>query len=516
MAIIFKTEERRIIPRLRSFDLSSTTGELSLQTSTSGSLKFDKDKFLDEQNEAWKKNKTLAHASDLLSSAFVLGFENDYKDVAEFVLNSGEVNDKPIGNLAKKILTLIETTGFENSEHVVDDIKIRSDIKVLKHILNQEPKNPIAWMEIGRLYSLLGQMTKADNAVEMALRLDKNNRFIVRSASRYYHHFSEEKDKPLYVIRKSEYAKNDPWLISADIAYSTILGRYSKVSKIGEELIKHKTYGLSSTTELSSALGTLEYNNGKIKEARKYLTHSLQAPNENSLAQVAWMSENINGINIENSKYDLPLAYEANSLRSYEVGEFKRAYDEAMNWHSDEPFSTRPIKVASYIASVFLKEHKISIQLTKRALELTPGDVLLLNNLVYFLIQNGEIEEAEKIFVKTLTDIIDNPEKHSDREKIICTATAGLIAFKNKNIEAGNKYYEKAIAFAKSSKSSYLIGLATANYVKEAIAVIESKEEISKLTSQLKDTCKYNEEPDIKQIYDEVMLIAEAKLSVAN
>jgi tetratricopeptide (TPR) repeat protein len=512
MAIIFKTEARRIIPRLRSLELAATTGELSLIGSKFPGLKFNPKFFLREQNEAWKKNKTIVHASDLLSSAFVLGLEKEYTNVAEFILKEASIFDSSILILAKKTLDI------DLDEKLIvpiedQQLKTRYEINSLKQVLSNEPKNPIAWMEIGRLYSLLGQIDKADKAIENALYLDKSNRFIIRSASRYYHHFSKEKDKALYVIRKSQQLSSDPWLISADIAYSTILGRYSKMAKIGENHIKNRTVDFYSITELASALGTLEYNNGKVKEARKYFNQSLIYPNDNSLAQAAWMSENIHGISIESSKYEMPLAFEANSLHYYSTGDFKSAFDEAMKWHLDEPYSTRPIKAASYIASVFLSDYKISIELTERGLTLAPDDIVLKNNLVYFLIQDNQLNKGEKIFSNSLYEIITNPDSFPENERVICTATAGLIAFRNNKPDLGNEYYQKAINIAKGVKNQYLVSLATINYVKEALKVVKEIEKTTELINILKEICKNNNQSDIKFMCENILTDYENSLS---
>ena len=59
-------------------------------------------------------------------------------------------------------------------------------------------------MELGRLYAFKGQLSKANRAVENALYLDKNNRFISRSASRFFHHFSDDTEKALHTIRSKK------------------------------------------------------------------------------------------------------------------------------------------------------------------------------------------------------------------------------------------------------------------------------------------------------------------------
>jgi Tfp pilus assembly protein PilF len=505
MGIIFKTEDRRIIPRWRSYELAASTGELSLNSLKSNPLNFNAGSFLLEQKKAWKVDKTLMHAGDLLSSAFVLGLQSQFIDVAKFVIEKSTDAYSPLLELANKTLNINKDINEKVSlfDTPLNNQKLQNEIKVLKHILHEEPKNPIAWMEIGRLYSLIGQMDKANKSIEVALHLDKNNRFIARSASRFYHHFSGDKEKALYVIKNSDFLKSDPWMLSAEIAYSTILGRHSKMAKIGADYLKNEIYNDFSTTELASAVGTLEYNNGKLKNARKLFNQSLIQPNDNSLAQIMWMSENLNGLNINDYQYNLPLAFEANAVHSYETGNFQQSFDEAMRWHDDEPYSTRPIKVASYVSSIFLKEHKKSIKLIRKALEMTPLDVPLTNNLIYFLAQDNQIGEACKEFEIGLKHIVDNVKDYKDRVSYI--ATAGLIAFRTNKPSEGKMYYEKAISLARSSKNNYHLALATVNYVKEALKFTKSNDERSALVKQLDSVCEKSKELDIQLMYKETL-----------
>ncbi len=511
MALIFKTDKRRIIPRWRSLDTASLTGELNVVSNQESIQKFNTKEYLNEQRSAWQKNKNLSYAGDLLGSAFVLGLESEFTEVARFILDNEQDAYSSSIRVANKVLKIAKQQ--EGATILNVDINNPNryifDIKKYKSYTNKEPRNPIAWIELGRLYSLLGQVKKAQKCIDTALYLDKNNRFIVRSASRYYHHFHGDKDIALQIIKKSTFVNQDPWLISAEIAYSSILERFSRMTKIGKEILNHQTDNYFSTTELASAVGTVEFSNGKLKDARKYFKQSLIKPNDNSLAQAEWMSNSITGINIENSKFDLPFAFEAKSLSEYHKENFQLSYNYAIDWLKDEPYSIRPILTASYVAGIFLNNRDASIKLLKEGLEMNNNDSMLINDLVYFLAIDGKIEEALQLFKNKMQQSLRDPK---NIDSITMTATFGLLMYKTNEPEEGKKYYLKSIEMAKKEKNDYLVAVAMAHYVKEEVRFSKNPEESKTLISELNKICKDRTEPDVKKFLAEALAEYEVKM----
>jgi tetratricopeptide (TPR) repeat protein len=508
MGVIFKTDKRRIIPRWRSLELTSVTGELeNFSNNKSKSLPFNST--LTEQRKSWLEKKDLPHAGDLLSSAFVIGLENEFLDVAEFIVANTEKASSSLLKLANRVLKSTEDVP-EQVEELANTSFIDKDIyspqiRTFKNYLNKENRNPIAWIELGRLYSLVGEVKKAQKCVDAALFLDKNNRYIVRSASRFYHHFHGDKGIALQVIKKSDFLKSDPWLISAEIAYSSVLERHSKMAKIGVEYLKNKEYNSKAITELASAIGTLEFNNGKMKEARRYFNQSLLQPNDNSLAQASWMEENINGFELDVSKFHVPLAYEAKAHDFYEKGDYKNSLHFSLRWFNDEAYSTRPINLASYVAGTFLNNNRYAIDLLRKGLELNSDDPMLVNNLTYFLVEEDRLEEAIKIFSSSIKDINSMDESI----KISVIATYGLLLYRTGEVEKGRDIYQRAISLAKKEKNDYLFALATANYVKEELRITNA--DTTALINQLNLACQSSLEPDVKIMYDRILRDYEKK-----
>jgi tetratricopeptide (TPR) repeat protein len=507
MGVIFNTDKRRIIPRWRSYTIASKTGELLVSDNKLKSLPFLDGSYLVEQQKAWESYKDISHAGDLLSSAYVLGIASEFKGVARFVLDNEDNPTSPLVKLANTLLNIDNTieqvsTSSDNAilnEFIIDYRKYQPEISRNKWLLNREPKNPIANLELGRLYTLIGDVDKAKKYINIALQLDKNNRFIARSASRFYHHVSKESDRALEIIKNSEFVKFDPWLISADIAYSSILGRHTKATKIGMEILNKIDKNFLSITELASAIGTLEFSEGNLKNSRKYFKQALLQPNDNSLAQVGWMIDKIDGVDLNILKYNIPLAYEARAHGFYNQEKINESLECTMRWLDDEPYSSRPIRLASSLWGDFLKNRERSIKLLEQGLKVNPNDIAITNNLIYYLALENKIEYASKLFESTIGDSLDDIDINS---RISLTATAGLLFYRQDLPEEGKRYYAKAISLAKSEKNSYLIALATANYTREELRYTNDKDP---LINQLKEVCKDENEPDVKVLYKDIL-----------
>jgi predicted Zn-dependent protease len=504
MGIIFKTEKRRIIPKWRSLDIAKNNGELRSTAKKAIPKSFELD-LLNDQKKAFAKEKDLQHAGDLLGSAYVLGFENEFKEVAKFIL-SIETNEKSaLATLAKQILEIVDDdkTGIKSLNQINQfQTKYSFDINKYKSYLKKEPRNPLAWIELGRLYSLINKKEKAKRCIDAALFLDGSNRFIVRSASRFYHHIEPDKEKALGIIKKSKFIDTDPWLMSAEIAYSSILGRFSTMAEKGINFLKNRSYDNFEITELASALGTFEFFNGKRKIAKKYFDQSLIQPNDNSIAQARWMSNEIQGLDVDVSQYHLPLAFEADAIASFENKAYDKALQNSMDWINDEPYSTRPVKLASYISSIFLKDNDNGIELLKEGLRANPDDLMLNNNLVYFLVRGNFMEEAIKIFQNKLYKKINDA---NDISKLTLTATAGLLLYRDGANEQGKELYQYAIKLAKATGNEYLVALATVNYANEEVRFVGNKSELASQMSYLNTYIKNHESSDIDIFYSEFL-----------
>src|SRR6185295_6008504 len=97
-------------------------------------------------------------------------------------------------------------------------------IKALKQRRIAEPRNAFVWSDLARLYVLVGLRDQAERAMQVALSLAPFDRFIVRSAARFFLH-SSNPDRSLQILRRNERTKLDPWLMAAELAFSSVVNK---------------------------------------------------------------------------------------------------------------------------------------------------------------------------------------------------------------------------------------------------------------------------------------------------
>jgi tetratricopeptide (TPR) repeat protein len=231
-------------------------------------------------------------------------------------------------------------------------------------------------------------------------------------------------------------------------------------------------------TELASALGTLELNNSKSRDARKLFKKALIKPTENSVAQIEWASRRIAGLDfVEASQIQVPRNYEARAWENYTNGDWGTGLKESWNWFYDQPFSARPGHLGSYIASAILRDYSESERIIKQSLRTNPNDALLLNNLAFSYASAGRIQDAQQVM--TLIEDVE-PDSSSDGSlEVTIKATQGLLAFRMGDHNRGRTLYAAAIEESKKFVRSFQ-ALAALHYAREEIIANTSHKDQAK------------------------------------
>lgn len=504
MSILYSRSDRNVIPRLRSFDLTIQTGELGQERRNHSET--ESTKYFQYHKKKWEKHQNLQNARNLYSSAVFLGVEDEFSHIGRFILKFGEGNSALAEYIYKKIsgenALLDPNTIAKDHQYLIANLKSRLII---------EPKNPILWLELGRLYFLLGHK-KAQKCIEISLNLDNNNRFIVRSASRFFHQ-NKDAERSLHIIRKSMYSKEDPWLLAADIGYSNILNRKSRLIDTSIKITKNNQQDSPFfINELASSLGTYELKNGTSKKAKEFFNISLIQPNDNALAQAYWINErnNMPLFPFANEIPDNIFTYEAQTLAEFQKENYQSAYNFALKWHKDEPYSVRPVNIAAYIDCIFLKEYDRSIALINKLINKEVEDDLLYNNLIYLLIKSSQLELANKYFINKLQPIITK----EDADSPIFIATAGLVAFRNGMTEKGIELYKKSISLARKYQKPHNRALAMGNFILECLSnpAVE-KGVYNNIIEEFNNYCKRTTELDILELQKDIKVVINPKLS---
>ena len=499
MANFFEKKDRHIIPNWRSFENTTRLGELNGSKNITLDSSFKPD--ISDLLENWEETQTIGMAGDILGVALVCNQEGNktVQDISNFVLQNKEIATPAIIDAANTILKpkekeikinldVSEIDHFSDKSNVIE---IFSKISDLKSKLRLSPYNPILWVEIARYYSILGQDEKAKRSIKNAIFLAPENRFVLRSFSRFFVHIGDF-EFAHDIVRKSQLTKVDPWLMATEIALATLRERNSVFTKSGIQIVNSSTFHPFNLSELASAVGTVELKNASVGKSKKMFEKSLIMPNDNSLAQAEWASqEERNLISINLKQFKLTNSFEANAREHFNNSEWQNSINSSKDWFLDQPFSKMGILFGNEVASRKLKDNSQAAEIAKLGLLSHPNDAHLLNNIIYALCLQDKTEEAEKYF----NDIKKEDLQSANYTGICLTATRGLLAFRNGDIDLGRRYYNEAINMANEEKNSYLSSLAYINYVREEI--LAGKESVTEAIPYLEKIISANRGDDI-------------------
>src|SRR5258708_6569067 len=261
----------------------------------------------------------------------------------------------------------------------------------------------------------------------------------MRSDGRFCVHHGQ-KDRALKMIRRSDAVLEDPWLTAAEIGVSS----YAKVAphhiKTARKMLDDDNLSAFSKTELASAQATAELLGGKPGLAKKLFRRSLASPTENSLAQAQWATDTVGELNFDfdTAQMQVPRSYEAASLREMDTGNWLPAVNNSIKWLQDQPFSSRPAAVASYLLSVIFQDYSQAEAILRSSLVSSPNDPVLLNNLAFALLGQNKMDDAENALVTAVSG-------HHDSASITLLGTWGLLMFRRGEYEEGRTLYLRAI-----------------------------------------------------------------------
>jgi hypothetical protein len=454
MPALLNNSGRNVIPRWRGFYETLSLGELSPIHNQKNISENDIISASQHQKKIfdWKINKTISNAIELLNSAYVVD-DIDYMNESAAFLNSDRLNVAPsIKSFSNKIicpdrLDIEDKPGanFDNFDLIIGEL-----IKKFRHSVSVNQNNPISWLELARLYLIIGKERAAERCILVGLQLGHDSRYVSRVVSRYFTHYGDSK-MARKVLKLNPAFSIDPWLLSADIGISTLYNKSSFNSKRGIELVNSKNYSAYDLNELRSALATQELSSGHIKSSRKLYVDSLIHPNDNTVAQAVWAKTKITDLNLTQSTFEkISHASEAKAYYNFNNQQWKSAYSNTIQWFIDQPFSREPAVFGSFIASSILERYDDAIKIARYGLKATPGDFTIMNNLAYAHLKKNEITLAQIVIQKI------NSNGLNDREKVTYLATKGLLMYKLGLVELGEQLYNEASQLADKIKDKKL------------------------------------------------------------
>lgn len=394
----------------------------------------DEAEFLDALSE-FQATPNIGLAADVLRFGYQPERWSELRSVAQFVLESkGEV---PVG-LVRLAHAVADGNLSDLSLHGgLDEVKPRVAIHDTRRWLARFPRDALSWLDLGRLQASTGNTEGAATSVRTALALRPSSRIVLRAGARFFLH-AKDPERALQILDRSERTHSDPWLMAGHIAISSILDRTSKHAKRGRQLVASGTLPAHQITELASSLATVALENGSNREARRLFNLSLEQPNENSLAQAEWAVEQLNITpDLPSEWLDNPASAEAHYYRNLFNNDFEAALVNAVRWHHDEPFASRPMIAASFIAGIS-GDFRDASDFARQGLVTEPENAMLLNNLAFSTGARGDIQGAERILAR-----IRALEKRELSAHTL--ANFGMLSYLRGEYALGRSLYECAI-----------------------------------------------------------------------
>ena len=457
---------RQVVPRWRPFRVAAHLGLLGDPGPGKERLEPSPGE-IEELEAEWHRHRSPSHAANLIDAAIVLNRPEIATEAARFLL-SNPLDDSSQSDLARFILgEVIGPEPVATPPDLAPQERHRR-IAAARRSLHRQPRNPVLLVDLARDYSALGQLKKAEKAILQAVSLAPDNRFVLRAASRFFLH-THRPDDAHKLLRGADRTRHDPWLLAAEIVAAIAAEKTSRWVNLGRRMIDDGMIEPQHTTELASAIGTIEHSHGNRRQVRRLFAHALIRPTENTVAQASWISRHMPGFEVRRDKLQVPRAYEARAWKSVVEGRYTDAIEMAWKWLRDEPFATRASQFGSGVAAVALGDFQTATVLASAARMANPDDPRLIAQLIYCLASRDDPDEAERLLVDVLPGLIRrNPGVHSDIEwSVIEAADRGLIAYRRGHVEEGRFNYTRAIALARQTGKEPLRAGAFLNFVRE-------------------------------------------------
>lgn len=449
------------------------------------------DPWLKRLTNSFERRPNPSTASELYETALLYGkVEQLPREIAHQVGSLRHAISLPTGSsLQYGASQEIPSLDLRETSNVHEE-SARKEIGRLRKLLAENSARPFCWSELARHFLIVAENKKAIRCMQAALQLAEGNRYLCRAAARLFVH-TQDPDRALGLLRAEPQIKQDPWLLAAEIAISSITRKKSRLVDAGQRLVGSEGLSHNQLSELAAALGTIELDHGAIKKAKSLFSKSLIEPTENALAQAQWAVEQNSKILIPQSAWNTPASFEANALASRRAQNWNHALEACAAWLADEPFSGRPALMGSYIG--FRPEHvRTAEQFATAGLRRDNSNHTLLNNRAVARVYQGKVAAAYEDVEAALALIPARDSAH-------LMATLGLIAFRAGMPNDGRKFYETSISWLSQTKQPTGVASAILHLLREEVRIDQSViPEAVDIVKKISNSPAVFREPEIK------------------
>lgn len=434
---------RHLIPRWRRISATLKEPEAIPQGDSPKGSQEAAPEDLERAIADWKSSPTAGHLGDVLAFSVAPGFSSEVKEVARAALMMPAKITAPQLQFMR---TLLDEKGEEEFKpelgNSICNHHVQRQVQEARSLLRVNPANPLVLLDLAQLQLASGKAGSAERSLLSALSLSRNNRIVLRTLARFYVHQGKP-DKALALVARHPRTRVDPWLMASEIAISQAAATPSRFLSKGWKLARERSSPPADVAELAGAVGGVELSSGKVKQARELYRLALISPNDNVIAQ-AITDQKLLGIDLSLSLSQAVTrrAAEAQVLLAWRKLDTEAAERNALQWHAEEPFSSRPVEFLSSLFGVAGK-YEEGVLIARRGLLSDPNDANLYTGLAYCLASLGQEHAAETAARKAVSLDGAKYEPHT-------VATRGLLAMRRGEFEVAGGLYESAFdAFVK-------------------------------------------------------------------
>ncbi|MGT2460349.1 hypothetical protein ACU4GI_47640 (plasmid) [Cupriavidus basilensis] len=291
------------------------------------------------------------------------------------------------------------------------------------------------------------------------------------------------KDQAHTLVASHPQVKDDPWLLSAELALAQAAERAPRFWTRAKNLLDGRL-APQHLSELACAVGTIELAGGNNKKAKRNFRQALLAPSDNALAQIKWAERTLRtSLATDSAVAEADRAFEARFWTDYYQGDMQSALACAEMWRAEEPYSKRPATMMSYIASLLDDSKEVAVA-ARLGLLANPDDKTLQLNLIFAELSDvlaaneaGELPgvdlEAIESFRRRLRSHLRDPDYAGHAH-----ANLGLIYYRLGFPEEGATSYRMASELAAAQNDPIQEATTRIFHAKEAILARSSGLEI--------------------------------------
>jgi Tfp pilus assembly protein PilF len=484
-----------LIPRWRSFEKTMAAGELS---SRKGLKSLDvtspvKDE-LGQKSREWHVAPSEFAAQQLVDCAVIHGQEDVASAAAQF-LASVQADVTPM--IRRQSQQLLSRLG----KAVVEPTRERSPLRAL---LREHPDDPILWVELSLRQVISGSPESAVRSMRAALQLAPDNRFVLRSAARLFSHLREP-DVGYHYLRKSSVTEYDPWLMSAEIALASGIGRRGLFLQKGLRLLDGGDGEAKlELSELAGAAASTYFQNAvSRKQAKRLFSQSVAVPTDSAIAQAEWASQAAGERFLkESTVLENTRAKEALALHAFNSGDYPLALKAAREWIEEERFSARAHITAAAAANT-MDDYQSAIEISTEGIWFDPKSPHLRNSLIFALASSDQLATAEHEVLE-----LQRLQLDALNEQVLF-ANEGLIALRRGRLADGEALYRRAISGFRKTDNDYLAVSALAYFSREAM--LAGHPRASELLRELKAKMPAREHRVATRLLRQVTSLAEER-----